>query len=155
QQFLKQPPGFNHYAPWTDPNSLLYRALDVLGTPSRFPQTIRGGRVPGSINLNTVLEPEIFQALCDSQDWQRNPLFNTTDVAKIFNNNLLSARNTLALPPVPPEERTPFQPLSAGDISRTWLRPNLFSVPALTNAHPYAQAALLQKIYNNITTTSN
>jgi hypothetical protein len=169
-QFITPAGRFKHYAPWNDPQSLLYRALDVLGMPSHVPLTTFGVRRPGYINLNTITEPEIFQALCDSQDWQTNPLFKTTDVTRIFN-RLKTSRNLppgaalplkANLPLMPTGEGTPFQPLAAGDINKTWLRPDplsttgqpLFAV-GTTGEHPYRREALLQKIFNNITTTSN
>jgi hypothetical protein len=164
QQFITPAGGFQHYAKWNndDPKTLLYRALDVLGTPSHIPGTVRGGRLQGSINLNTITEPEIFQALCDSQDWQRNPLFKTTNVGSIFD-RLIASRNPRPAPTsplLPSDEGNPFQPFAAGDINKTWFRLDpatgkpLFAVGA-TGAHPYARQALLQKIFNNITTTSN
>jgi hypothetical protein len=128
--------------------------------------TFSGGRWPGQINLNTITEPEIFQALCDSQDSQTNALFKTDSVGKSpatrpgtieIYHRLLAARN-----PTPGAEPAPFQPFAAGDVNKTWFRPDpdpttlrpLFDVGAPT-AHPYGQKALLQKIFNNITTTSN
>jgi hypothetical protein len=161
QQFIHPPAGggaakpFQHssYALWNDPQTLLYRALELLGTPGRMAGTIRGVRSPGNINLNTITEPEIFQALCDSQDWQTRKLFTTLNVGLIYN-DLLAKRNLAPPAPLPQQEGTPFQPFAAGDINRTWLQPNLFRV-GNPNAHPYGQMALLQKIFNNITTTSN
>jgi hypothetical protein len=162
QQFLRPANGNvpkGHQAPWDKPDALIYRALEVLGTPNHMVGNFRGGRWQGNINLNTLTEAEIFLALCDAQDTLKNPLFRTIDVASIYK-NLLDARNAPALPPVPTLEGSPFQPLAAGDINRTWLRLGLTSPRPLFDvgipiAHPYGQKALLQKIFNNITTTSN
>jgi hypothetical protein len=154
-------------APWTsDSKSLIYRALEVLGTPSHMSGTFPGGRIPGNINLNTITELAIFQALCDSQDQQAAPLFRQTDVQNVFN-NVVQSRNS---PPtnraagpnlLPTGEGYPFEPFAADKINKTWLRPNpnvtgttAFGIGGAA-AHPYLQHALLQKIYNNITTTSN
>ncbi len=174
QQFMTAAGAFQHRAPWggqPGQDSLLYRALDVLGTPNAMLGTIRGGRLPGNINLNTITEAEILLALADPQDWQPNPLFKSADVQVIYN-KLITSRNLLpgqalpvgynAAPPLTPtSEGTPFQPFSAGDIKKTLLRPDptvgtglLFGVGA-TGEHPYRRAALMNKIFNNVSTTSN
>jgi hypothetical protein len=145
QQFVTAAGPFKHYAPWNDPSTLLYRALELMDTPNHMAGTARVW--PGNINLNTITEEEIFQALCDSQDAQRAPLFTQADVKAIYNKLLI--QRSLGGP-----EGTPFQSFGTGDINRTWLQPNLFTVGD-PNAHPYAKLALLQKIFNNITTTSN
>jgi hypothetical protein len=141
---------YQHIAPWDKQDALVYRALDLLATPNHMQGTFAGGRFPGQINLNTITELEIFQALCDSQDSQTNPLFTTADVIRIFG----KVRNAQKLPA---PEGTPFQPFAAGDITKTWLRPGgVFDLNlGFADAHPYGQKALLQKIFNNITTTSN
>jgi hypothetical protein len=166
QRFVVGANSYQHRAPWDKQDALIFRVLDLLGTPNHMAGTFSGGRWPGQINLNTITEPEIFQALCDSQDSQTNALFKTDSVGKSpatrpgtieIYHRLLAARN-----PTPGAEPAPFQPFAAGDVNKTWFRPDpdpttlrpLFDVgdPA---AHPYGQKALLQKIFNNITTTSN
>jgi hypothetical protein len=151
QQFITTAGPFKHYAPWTDTNALIYRALEVLGTPNHMAGTFSGGRWPGNINLNTVTEEAVLQALADAQDGQAKPLFTSNDVKLLFN-TIVTARST------PAGEGTPFQPFASDDIKNTWLRPagtqRLFDVGDPT-AHTYAKMALLQKIFNNITTTSN
>src|SRR5262249_46159847 len=60
---------FNHAPYWLlrDPNSPLYRVFEFLETGCRAGGVAAGERIPGRINLNTVWDPEIFQALCDAQ----------------------------------------------------------------------------------------
>ena len=140
-----------------------------------------GGRVPGNININTMTELEIFQALCDAHDSSTaqypNPWYTQPDVQAVFG-NLVAARGAAnpALPPQLAGEGSPFKSFSAAStlppppaagtqvsFNDTWFRPgatgrSLFTPPsAITspNAHPYWQSSLLQKIYNNVTTTSN
>jgi hypothetical protein len=185
QQFVTGGGKFQHYAPWNpfvpspststltmaDPNALIYRMLDQMST-HYMAGTYTGGRFPGNINLNTIMEPEIFQALCDAHDTTAaeypNPWFTQANVNSIFNNLTISrgAPNTGGPPLVEPA--APFKSFSAaktvgGQVSLddTCLRSfpvgsgkPLFGVGSAAN-HPYLQASLLQKIYNNITTTSN
>jgi hypothetical protein len=187
QQFVVGANKFQHYAPWNpfvsatsaDPNALIYRGLDSMS--SRYMAgLIAGGRYPGNINLNTIMEPEIFQALCDAHDSSTtqypNPWFKQTDVANAANptdpttifGKLLQSRGTPSYTSAPGvEPATPFKSFSAAKtnaggtqvlLDDTLFRSvggrPLFAVGATTN-HPYLQSSLLQKIYNNVTTTSN
>ena len=166
---------FQHYAPWnpfapgqtsaTIQSALIYRALDLLSTANHMPGTSIGSRQPGGINVNTVTEADIWQALCDSQDGQPNPRFNTNDVANIFaaiaGPNI--GRNAPAAAPLNPLEGSPFKSFAAGNVADTMFRPQTggttpIFVPgtAINPAfHPTLRSGLLQKIFNNMTTTSN
>ncbi len=166
QQFVIGPnptDTFRHYAPWVDQRTPIYRLLEVLGTADHMAGTYVGGRVPGRINLNTIMDPEIFLALCDPQDQPQylpftpNPLFNTAQVNTLFNKVVFTRSNGVGLQPA--NEGNPLRPFNDGDITKTWLRPDPVSPPdplfAIRGTHPYLRAALMQKIYNNVTTTSN
>jgi hypothetical protein len=94
---------FNHYAPWFNtaaasqsppgnpyPNaesSRLWRAFEYLQTSSRVSGMARGGRLPGLVNIGTVWDERILQALADAQP-AGNPTansFTSADVTTIFN----------------------------------------------------------------------
>jgi hypothetical protein len=172
-------------APWSDyyfggtytanvgNSAMLFRALEVLGVPSYLNGTTLGGRVPGKVNINTMNEMEIFQALCDANASFSSGI-TTTDVANIFGNLLASRSQGPGWTPSASDR--PFRSFSAGwiqsgdaqyangsGIDDTLLRNfasggttlPLFWKGALGNNHPYQQFELLQKIYNNVTTTSN
>ena len=175
QQFVTAAGKFQHYAPWKDPNALIYRVLDQMST-HYMAGAYTGGRFPGNINLNTVTEVEIFQALCDAHDTAPpyTPLvpiaktqypdawFTQADVSAIFT-NLTNSRGAPLNSAPPGEPQVPFKSFSAGTIAETFARPYPAGLPqplfvppsAAANAHPYLKASLLQKIYNNITPTSN
>jgi len=46
---------------------LMYRALGLLRTPTPLNGLGMGGRVPGKININTIFNKEVFNAICDAQ----------------------------------------------------------------------------------------
>jgi hypothetical protein len=188
QQFVKDGGKNFHYPMWnpfqvTSPlvqQSMLYRVLDMLGTPNHLVGTFRGGRWPGNINLNTIMDPKVFVALCDSQEGiQLGPLFKRGQVwtppgqfghQQSIYYKLISSRNpngdplmALALSPNPKpmSEGRPYKPFAAGLMDDSFFRGDPNGVPFFTlgynwaGDHPYLKSALLQKIYNNITTTSN
>jgi hypothetical protein len=167
QQFIVNGAKFQHYAPWTsDPSSGIFRALDVLGTPNKMLGTKRGGRWPGLINLNTLMSdaPEISQALADSQDAQPYFGFSQAEVNNIHAKIIQSRHNAPGTNTPPNSDGKPFKSFAAGDLSDTLLRFDsaglpVFSVGAVANppysTHPYQRWSLLQKIFNNTTTTSN
>src|SRR5262249_21956694 len=66
---------FQHRAPWTDPNTRIFRALEFLTTGDRMLGTGTGGRIPGKININNVWDVETFLALADAQT--SNSFYNT------------------------------------------------------------------------------
>src|SRR5205823_1896619 len=122
------------------------------------------------ININTMTEPEVFRALCDAHDTSAYPYpwFTQNDVDApiavnpnaIFN-KIIAARTGIvgATPSMPvASDGSPFQSFSAGNVNDTWFRSDangkIFDVGA-AGTHPYLRASLLQKIFNNITTTSN
>ena len=168
QQFVTSGGRFKHLAPWGDKKSMLYRALDLVGVPNHLAGTFRGGRHPGIINLNTVTERQIFRAICDPQDanpTQPNPLFKQlTEVDPLFDNIVMS-RNTIPSL-IPNSDGNPFRSFNTADLIKPLIDPlspadplspppnPMFAIGG-PNDHPYHRAALLQKIYNNVTTTSN
>jgi hypothetical protein len=184
-----------HYAPWQNPSAMIYRALELMGVPSYLNGTTNGGRVPGKININTVNDFEIFQALCDARAGFSVFTDNGPGNGDVWNlyQRLLASRTPNGAPG--PNDR-PFRPFASGFIANTTppfgaagdpqyanglgiddtlLRtmgapaPNLssaaqavppysnllFSVGAANANHPYQQMELLQKLYNNVTMTSN
>jgi hypothetical protein len=166
QQFIMPGGKFQHYAPWADPASGLYRVLDLLGTPNNLLGTYRGGRWPGNVNLNTITELEVFMALCDPQNaTQPYSAFSQADVQTVLTKIIQNRTgNPLAnyAPgglPMAISEGAPFKSYAAASINDTFFRPDaagpIFMPPSSVTAHPYVKSALLQKIFNNITTTSN
>jgi hypothetical protein len=111
---------FGHQAPWFDNATRLYRFFEFVETAPRMAGT-DGPRVPGKININTVWDLEIFQALADPQP---NSFFNDTDIGQIWD-GLVRLRNPggpAAYPGGAPYIQKkhlspydqPFLPLSAG-----------------------------------------
>src|SRR5262249_55529626 len=87
---------FQHYAPWLQPDTRISRLFGFLQTrpppchtrvapppnpPDSLFDSAPGRRVPGRINLNTVWDEEIFQALCDAGP---SNSFTTADVRAAF-----------------------------------------------------------------------
>lgn len=179
QQFYNVPQGgttvqaFQHTAPWTTEAALIYRLLDQIGGPSRLAGMYPGGREPGRVNVNTLFDQAPFSALCDPQTGSR---FSAANVTTIFGNMLASrmpgdSSNTAYTIPrnYPSGADRPFRSFAAAyvpagnndrqypygsGIQDTLLRDNVFQLPA-TVTHPYQKWELLQKIANNVTTTSN
>jgi hypothetical protein len=68
-------PNYQHRAAWFDedvnpPGSashFLYRLFEFLETGSRMSGMAPGGRIPGKVNINTIFDQEILQALCAAQ----------------------------------------------------------------------------------------
>jgi hypothetical protein len=65
---------FGHRAPWLDDDPSLagtsrrlYRLFEFLETRPPVPGAPVLGRSPGKVNLNTIWDPEVLQALCDLQ----------------------------------------------------------------------------------------
>jgi hypothetical protein len=185
QQFYAPPAGggadraFQHYAPWTDPAARIGRALEFLEVPDRAAGVTMGGRVPGRVNLNTVWDPQILEALCDPEG---SNYYAQGDVDAIFtklmnvrtpgwqNNKTLGATDS------------PFLPLSTGNVpagdtqyplglnlentllrsdptdnstNKVNLRRRLFDITTAPQNHPYPQKQLLAKLLPNVTTRSN
>src|SRR5262249_32782904 len=63
----------NHQIPWRVPQTRLYRGLELLGAQSFTNGSSFGGRTPGKININTMSEKEVFQALCDALATNQDP----------------------------------------------------------------------------------
>jgi hypothetical protein len=118
---------FRHYAPWFDQGPLpwsspglaagtshrLYRLFEHLQCYDRIAgvgsaEAVR--RVPGKININSVWDEEIFQALCDAAapNDQNNPnYFHAGHVQEIFDR--MMARRSPGDPArgIPPARRRP------------------------------------------------
>jgi len=111
---------FGHQAPWFDNNLRLYRFFEFLETPSRqvgsnLPTNMR---IPGKININTIWDLEVFQALCDPNLSSHFNSGQNDDVQDIFY-QLLRSRNPKSNPPIDLQVSAydqPFLPLSAGVV---------------------------------------
>jgi hypothetical protein len=173
---------FAHLAPWRNPSARLYRFLDYIETASKAAGVQSGGRRPGQVNINTLWDPEIVDALLDPQPSSYFPGAGVTTAGLL--KSLLASRTPGGVPG--PNDR-PFLPLSAptiaaGDtqypggvsINDTVLRPDpadtsgqklLFGISPtarlaatgqpLPGWNPQMRHEVLQKIFSNITTRSN
>jgi hypothetical protein len=148
-------PKFGHRVRWFDQTTRLYRFLEFVevldraygmtsdGSYSIDPATGRPygvssiGRRPGRINLNTVWDQEIINALLDPQS---SNYFNATDVTLIYNRlvngrtpNYFNATSPAAGPPQPltalGSNDRPFYGMGAGNISGPIINPPNPPVP--------------------------
>jgi hypothetical protein len=180
---------YQHLAPWFDQQARIYRGLEMLETGNRMTGTAYGGRIPGAVNINTIWDLEILQALADAPDkppaLAYNP-FTKDDVTNIFT-TFMNLRTPNKVPDV---NDRPFRSLGTGysrvggdaqhqargigindGFARSQLAnadqqpgggwqpgpynlTRLFQTPGGNN-HPYMQAELMAKLFNNVTTRSN
>jgi hypothetical protein len=84
----------DHRVPWFDQSRRLFRALEYLETGSRAAGIGVGGRVPGKVNINTIWEEAILQALADAKPpAATNPnTFTQSDVTSLFT-SLINSRS--------------------------------------------------------------
>ena len=88
----------DHGVAANQPGTYLYRALGLLRTGTPLHGLGMGGRVPGKININTIFNQEVFNAICDAQAggpnrFQQGPMQpGTVDFAW---NELMKARRDL------------------------------------------------------------
>lgn len=78
---------FRHRAPWYEPESLIWRALEFFEGGFRPQMSPIGGRFPGRINLNTIWDVETLMALADPQG---TSYFTEAGVNQIFQRMLRS-----------------------------------------------------------------
>ena len=185
QQFMLPNQSFAHRAPWYDENRRLYRFFEYVGTHDPGYGCVRSGRIPGRININSIWGAETFRALCDAQPVSNYFTEGATppdDVNRIFQDLMKSRSPTGGIGPndVPflPLSTGVSQVANGPQfadvtINNTLLRLGssainpqpLFDPLVQTtlptygnnpgNNHPYVQKALLNKIFNNLTTRSN
>jgi hypothetical protein len=96
------PSYYGYRAPWFDEDvppgtgnsHFLYRLFEFLETGSRMTGMAPGGRIPGKVNINTIYDQEIPQALAAAQP-QGNPSPNYFDQASVQNifNQLMTLRS--------------------------------------------------------------
>jgi hypothetical protein len=137
QQLVNPPGGFptsnNHHAQWFDQTARLYRFFEFVHTNSRAAGVAAGGRLPGQVNINTVWDVEIFQALCDAYLTEPIPdnaanQFSINDVQSMFERLLQSRRG---LPPGSPQ-----LPYVLGSDDRPFLGLGVGHSPGGTIQHP-------------------
>ena len=194
QQFIVAKTPYQHRTQWFDEDltganasqsHLLYRLFGFLETADRAAGVSRFGRVPGRINLNTVWDPEVLQALLDPQT---SNYFTSNDVTTLWQ-SLLATRtpglpaNNTAGGVIGATDR-PFLDAAAAFLPTTDVQTTLpnggapvgrgikdtifrarapggangtvrLFTPAAANANPYLQYEMLTKLSNNVTTRSN
>ncbi len=173
---------FSHRNFWEDQNSLVYRLLEMI-EPTDYMDwrqasarpVPRGtgfdpvARVPGKININTIWDRQVFDALCDVQPANG---FGPANVDTFWKQLILGSRTLDSVNMIPNRLDNPFKPLGVGVLdpndaqykglgldNSTLLRKNRQTGDRLgwvqPRPHPYLQYELLSKIYNNITLRSN
>jgi hypothetical protein len=166
---------FGHRAPWLDegrlpgrPSHRLYRLFEFVTAGPRSAGVAAGGRLPGKINLNTVWDEEVFQALCDAQP---SNAFQEADVRAAFRQFCYDPRRDVPSNPLrrtqglfPGGTDRPFRGLAVGTYPPgDGLVPSgggtvdtvLRLQPPAGGTHPYLASELLTKIFNQVTTRSN
>jgi hypothetical protein len=170
---------YNPYWVW-DGNSPLYRLFEFLDAGVRVDGSAPGGRLPGKVNINSIWDRRVFQALCDRQP---SNSFTDDDVTQAYD-WMLAGRSPDGAPG--PNDR-PFRGLAAAQVVQTGdtysegdglddtlfranpehplyspARPiRLFEVAregtngAVAPAYLDQRFELLNKIFNQVTTRSN
>jgi hypothetical protein len=194
QMFVNGAGTYQHRAPWFDEDLLkagpantshrLYRFFDYAEGGNRFQRCPIGGRMPGKININTIWDPETFNAM---GDYQGINLFTQAGVTGVYN-RMTASRTPGGSPGAADAPFWGFStgPAPAGDpqypnqngINLTLFRPLNAASPAgqrvlepnpgiaggeyrgdRNNADvsgvPYYRFELMNKIANTITTRSN
>ncbi len=190
QRFVQNSVAQQHLANWnntapgtaagaaTDANhERLYRAFSLLQTRSRTLGMGFGGRVPGRVNINTMWDKPVLQAICDTE---LQPIYSTNtslwgnyytdaDVTNLWNaiNNprsigsptknlwTMNQPNGLGDAPIMPPLGAGYTDANDSQDKNDGIQNTILSKVASSQTHPYLKNELLTKIYNNITTRSN
>ncbi len=160
QLFVQNGQSYQQVAPWQASVTRLYRFLELVDVAPRMTGLVPGGRIPGRINVNMVMDPTIIRAIC-----QPAPGNTYAEVqVDLFTQNMLATRTPgLASPPLKLSAADqPYWGLGVGpahgqddlSVSPRGLGPLLGSWPLLTG-QPYQKTEFLNKMFNNVTTRSN
>src|SRR5262249_20549364 len=163
----------------------LYRALGLLRSPTPILGLGMGGRVPGKININTIFNQEVFNAICDAQAginrFQQSPVGTAGTVDQAWNklvSDPVTGRQPGGLQQIGPNDRplrgyaisSLIEQGAVSDRNRTPVKPDmLWSQTDATQSKedyrpgpsPAGRASalekyeLLSKVYNQFTTRSN
>jgi hypothetical protein len=166
---------FRHLAPWYDPNARLYRLFEFLAARSALQWEPAGGRIVGKINLNTVWDKELWDAMASTNIGQ----FYTQAFLDDCWTQMMAQRSPAGVPALGDR---PFKGFAtpyalAGDlqypdgigIEDTFLAPDrrdpskrLFEpanaaamLRTEANNHPFIKSWFLRKICAHCTTRSN
>ena len=146
---------YGHLAPWTDQNSRLYRLLEFVRVSNPTPGFVKGGRIPGRVNVNTIdasaAKSEVFEALCDAEPG--NLFYGGAGTPDTTVDAVWATLKTQR--PLWGMARARF--LHRRAVPNAGLAQTLLG-SAANNAggtNPYQRLELLNKIYNNTTTRSN
>jgi len=168
QRFVRNGVPQQHLANWFDNEQRLFRAFSLLDVRSRNYGMPFGGRLPGRMNLNTMYDRAVLDALVDRAG---ENLFSAYDVDSLWNrisgsrligatgsNGMLSAWASAR----PLTEKPILPPLGANYTDGNDLHyknqgvNDTFLPAALTNnPNPLLRLEMLSKLYNNVTTRSN
>ena len=157
-----------HLANWSSDAYRLRRALELLSTRSRTPGMPTGGRVPGRVNINTIWDEKIFEAIAAANSANH---FTSDDVRNIWQ-QLSQSRTPAGSPSQNAGQDRPFRPTSSAidirdsvqyprgsgiddTILRTKANDGSSHMIDLPQDHPALKQELLGKIYPQLTTRSN
>jgi hypothetical protein len=131
-----------------------FRALDLLSTKSRYVGTPIGGRIPGQLNINTITDLNLFNALL-------NPTGGSTHDSTYVTNlqaNVTTSRNSnpfWSAHRTNNFEQTLFRSAPGSMMPTLFEMINNPTVLPTAIQHPYSAQEPARRMWNNITTTSD
>jgi hypothetical protein len=154
-------------APWMADESRLFRALESIRPRDRTLGAATGGRTPGKININTIWDEKIFEAIAAANSANHF----TTDEVRALWSKVQKSRTPADSPAQAIDQDRPFMPLTSPitpsddpqfpgyGVERSLSRAD----PANANrrlldtseAHPFLKNELYSKIAGRLTTRSN
>jgi hypothetical protein len=118
---------YGHVINWRNPNLGLWRALSAFEVGSRVYLNGGGARVPGRVNINTIWDQKILQALAGVQ----SPNYSDTAQVTALWTKLQTMRTNTGVDPVT------MRPKAAKPV-RSFATPYL-AAPTSTSGSPYAE----------------